>query len=1163
MGLRRQVLRRRDGGRPRFLHAVVLTLGFVTCLIMLIVGGFYLRLSLGPLAVGKLPETVVHTLAERIGPGWTVSVSDSFLQLYEGSPALRIDNLEIRNPAGVVVLRAPRAAVSVALTSLLFGQFSPRAVEIDTPSIRLSINSDGSLSVLPADELPAEITDGMRSVQVLVDIYTGKTTAPEQMTAKGGPSPVSVAAQQIMDQVAGNGGFLGTLSYAKVTNARLTLVDSTQFVRARFETIDAYFMRTSSGGRRFESSFSGLRGKWRLSGQIETGSRAGDYSGEVQVDEAPVQDVLFLTGLSSAPFSTTTSVSGHLDIVLRSGRMQLLDGELQGHGGIVQIHDKDTGPFDLDDGILSMSWNEPERTLLIKNAYFKGGQTKIQLEGQLKAGLPDAAWRLELHGKDAVLSGESGTDAPVILSSIEAVVAQKDQIELERFALRGPEVDFDLQGAHGVHGDPKSFMLKGEARNSSGRAVLRIWPEAVAPKVRVFLVEHVREALVKHFTLDMNFSGKDLEGSVSGAGIDPNAMLLTFSVAGGRMSIGDGLPHIGAISLDGRVDGVSAVLTVPQAKVAPEEGRVLNLGNGDVRIGNFWNKLEIAQVDFKVRGRADALGAFLQSPAIVELAGADLNPDNLDGTLDLKAHLSIPIKEPPSIDKLPIRIEGKINNFAMADVWNDEAFSNADMTVAYVDGDLSVKGSGIFSGAPTTVDIRKTKTGGEGSASLTLDDVARKSLGLPIGSALKGPVVVRVGIPMQKNKKGNRIEIDLTKATVDQLLPGWAKPSGKPGKITFDVLPNGGGTVLKDISIDSGSVQIRGTADFSGDGDLVKADFPTLKIAQGDDMRVQVERSGTMTKVVLRGNNGDARALIKALSKDDETPSSQGGRVQSSGAMGGDFDIDAALNIATGFAGEALTNGSYKATLRNGVVKQLSVNARLGPAAVTVDSLQKDGVTQITFKSGDAGRILRLLDVYSRVAGGELILSSIVSGKGAQSGYLIVTDFWIRNEPGLKRIIPTQSHTIMVPDSKGVARPQQIDVNEVAFSKARVQFSKNAGKLEFRDAAIWGQQLGFTLSGFIDYRKDLTDIVGTYIPAYGLNNAFANVPIFGPILGGGRNEGLFAVNFRMSGSASSPVLTVSPLSAVAPGFLRKVFGEIENGARGSGDVPPPLPRTER
>ena len=61
------------------------------------------------------------------------------------------------------------------------------------------------------------------------------------------------------------------------------------------------------------------------------------------------------------------------------------------------------------------------------------------------------------------------------------------------------------------------------------------------------------------------------------------------------------------------------------------------------------------------------------------------------------------------------------------------------------------------------------------------------------------------------------------------------------------------------------------------------------------------------------------------------------------------------------------------------------------------------------------------------------------------------------------------------------------------------------------------------------------------MPAYALNNLFSQIPVIGLILGGGRHEGLFAITFKVTGTTAAPTLTVNPLSAIAPGFLRKLF----------------------
>ena len=63
---------------------------------------------------------------------------------------------------------------------------------------------------------------------------------------------------------------------------------------------------------------------------------------------------------------------------------------------------------------------------------------------------------------------------------------------------------------------------------------------------------------------------------------------------------------------------------------------------------------------------------------------------------------------------------------------------------------------------------------------------------------------------------------------------------------------------------------------------------------------------------------------------------------------------------------------------------------------------------------------------------------------------------------------------------------------------------------------------------------------GTFVPLYGLNNMFGQIPIFGLFLGGS-NEGLLGVTYEVVGPPGAPVLRVNPISAVAPGLLRKFF----------------------
>jgi hypothetical protein len=168
-------------------------------------------------------------------------------------------------------------------------------------------------------------------------------------------------------------------------------------------------------------------------------------------------------------------------------------------------------------------------------------------------------------------------------------------------------------------------------------------------------------------------------------------------------------------------------------------------------------------------------------------------------------------------------------------------------------------------------------------------------------------------------------------------------------------------------------------------------------------------------------------------------------------------------------------------------------------------------------------------------------------------GTIIIDNFALKNEPALQRV------TAPAPSGASGERDNppapQIASDSVAFTKLKAPFSITAGVLKLGESTLSGPTVGGVIEGVIDFNRDRMDLKGTFVPAFGLNNVFNRVPIVGAFLGG-RNEGLFAVNFRVGGSFRQPSLSFNPLSAVAPGFLRKLFG----APRPEGLIPePPAP----
>lgn len=1113
----------------------------VILLIGLGLGLLYMRLSAGPLSFGSLPDRVAESIAARIGPGWSVTLRNTALELRGGAPALRANGLDVRDPDGGLVLRAPYALVSVDALSLLAGNLQPKAIEVRDLQLRVLVDRDGALSFSPVP--PAE---GGELATPQLNPASPPIPAALPVLATAGASPVSNVVGSLLELVVGPQSILNSLDRAQLTNARLVFVDADQRQRASFNRLDATFDWADDGGRRFSAGLEGPQGAWQLTGDVDSDGRGG-YRAEILADGAPIQDMLLLAGLSALPATTDLEFSGRVDVAHAAGRVTELRAKLSSKAGVIQVDDKDTSPAIVEGSSIEMSWDENAKALDLTRLHLRGGGNDVTLQGRLTTKVPDESWRLSLAGKDLLLSGAAGADAQVHIADLAAELSGPDGITVKSVKLRGPDLSADIDGHLVPAADPSSLNLRVRGAKTNIRTALRLWPEAVAPPVRKFLVGHLNGGLLDAIDLKVAMSGADMTKAVSGGPIPAEALRIDFAISDGTLTAAEGLPPLSQLDVTGAVSGLDVRLRAPVGK-ADMDGRFLEASDGTFVLENYWKDDATAFINFRLTGGADGVGALLQQPLIHDIAGFEIDPATMKGSADLNVKIALPVKDIPRFVDLPISVTGTMSDLVIDKVFGKDRLEGAKLAIAYDKGDLTIKGDGKLGGSAANIDLQKNPAGGEANVTFSLDDAGRAKRGMSFGSQLNGTFTLKVVVPLGDDAKaGMRVEADLTKAAIDQLIPGWVKPAGRAAKLSF-TMAEGATTEIRDLQLDSGSVQLRGTATLMPDGALDKADLSTFKLSPGDDMRAQVDRTGGVYKVVIRGNTGDARPFAKSV---DAGPTP--GRTGAASRDAKDFDLDLNLNILTGFNDEAITNATVKTSVRKDNIRQLDMKGRLGATNLTARTVTAAaGSPQIVIQSDNAGSLLRFLDIYKRMTGGDLVLQ-MGTGDGPQAGNLIVRDFALSNEPALRRIIPTQTQIVAGQDRDGNAQAVKVDINAARFSKARVDFTRTAGRLDFKDAAVFGSQVGFTLGGFIDNTKDRMDISGTFVPAYGLNNAFAQVPLFGPLLGGGQYEGLFAVNFRVSGPVASPTLTVNPLSAVAPGFLRKLFGA--GGEQPTGSLP--------
>jgi len=104
----------------------------------------------------------------------------------------------------------------------------------------------------------------------------------------------------------------------------------------------------------------------------------------------------------------------------------------------------------------------------------------------------------------------------------------------------------------------------------------------------------------------------------------------------------------------------------------------------------------------------------------------------------------------------------------------------------------------------------------------------------------------------------------------------------------------------------------------------------------------------------------------------------------------------------------------------------------------------------------------------------------------------------------------------------------------------RLPMTVNGGVIALRDGKADGAAYTLKAAGYVDLEDGKLDLRGVATPG-GINRALGEMPLFGGLLGGGQDEGLVGITFTAQGNLASPKVRTNPISALAPGFLRKLF----------------------
>jgi hypothetical protein len=1107
--------------------------GLVTIAVAVVVAVVTLAAAAGTLLVtGLIPLSglegrISAAIAERLGPDWQVEAADAELGRIDGHSQLRVRQVSFRHRSGAA-FRAPEAVLGYEPLALLRGEIRLVSVDLRGVNVRLGVNHDGAL-IVNADSNPAEAP----ATPVVPD---------------AGHWNAFTGIMEAVATLAAGDGLLGALETAGMRGARLSLVDPDGRQTAGLEDVDIRLSRAGNGVSRL--TMKGRTGsRWKeLAIDLST-DRDGTRRADIDIIRFEPAEVAALAFGTTSVAIEGLPLTGKISLAHRPGGESKIKARFDILPGTVRFRDSPVDPISIDAAHVELESSAGLNDIRVTSGELKAGATQLRGTGTLRE--QDGVWRMNLDTSGQIAGID--TDPAVAVDRMQGDVtldSRSSEVRIDSFSLRGPAISVDMTGLVRREGTSPYQRFSIKATDSDARAALAVWPGWTSPEVHSILRHQLTAARLAAVEVNLDLPAADHARLIHGEGMPDGALSVAIDATQVRFLPSPGLPPLVDGSVKGIVTGRTVQLAISKATADLGAGRKLALSEGSFAMPDFWTPRTLARIGFRSTGPVDALATLFTFPALAEFNPGAIDPAAIKGSSDLKTVVALPLVADIQAGEAVVQSAGTLSGVASDTLLGTEKLDGANLNVTFDRSGLSLRGDGRVSGERAQIEVRQNPKGqGEATLSFALDNAARQKRGLGPEAGINGTVQVKVAKPLGKGADTPpRVEVDLTKAAIDGAIPGFSKPAGRAGRAVFNYIADPSGPDLEDFLFESAPALARGKIELNKQNGFESASLSQFRLSPGDNLKIEAKRDGALTKLVIRGAVADVRPFIRDL----QVGADAGGRGK--GGRGGDVDVDLDVPILTGFNNEAIGNGQMKLSKRGGELRSLSFEGRIGRADVTARQGDRNGA--LVLQSENGGAVLRFLDLYRRAHGGNLVLT-LGPGETRQSGELLFRDFMVRDEPALRRVLGGQAATPLSGDRVGSAGGR-IDASEVAFTKLRAEFTRSASRLDISDMVIWGQQVGFTVQGNVDYGRDRVDIGGTFVPGYALNNAFAQVPVVGMLLGGGQYGGLFALNFRISGSASAPTMTINPLSAIAPGILRR-FVDPLGGAPLERPVQPPRP----
>ena len=545
-----------------------------------------------------------------------------------------------------------------------------------------------------------------------------------------------------------------------------------------------------------------------------------------------------------------------------------------------------------------------------------------------------------------------------------------------------------------------------------------------------------------------------------------------------------------------------------------------------------------AAIRMPITGSAQDVMRFLARPKLGLSKDVLYDYRRLGGEVAVDLSLGFPLLNTLAVADLDLKAEASLTRFSLQDAIGDVDLSDATARIRYGNSEMSVSGTGKLDGNAVEIGWRELfgakvpfRRRYDLKGTVPAELVAKA--GFPsLEPFLSGPIGTTLHYQVATNgtgEVGGRFDIKNARADVAPLV--WTKQPGVEGQVQMTMkLAAAGKLTTIDFDGRANGLNGKGVVRFAGDNALQQITLQQFKIGQtdvsGDWKRVQ---GGV--EVSLRGASLElprVRAMIKA--RDDlaaKEPAGAAATARTSTRMNLQL-----LQVLTERGTLGYTNGRLDLAGERIAFADLSIGAGKGS----------------TFRVTPAGQGRKL---FLYVADFGQMLKDAGWLDGLVSGYLHIEgqyDDAVAGSPldGFLKLGPYRLQRVTPRANVGTLNTTIDGLNRAGnalqqFDNLEAKISKIGDRVHIRNGRTSGQSIGLTAQGYVDLGKDTAKLGGIVVPAFALNNLLSNVPLLGPLLTGGKDGGLFAVSYQLSGPLDDLKTDVNMMSAMTPGALRELF----------------------